>query len=58
MTKTVRPRYTLVFKQEAVRPVTGGQKIAAAARSLGAVEQTLCHNGLPATALQTSTVPF
>jgi transposase len=41
MTKTVRARYTLEFKQEAVRLVTGGQSIAAAARSLGIVEQTL-----------------
>ena len=41
MTKTVRARYTLEFKQEAVRLVEGGQSIAAAARSLGVVEQTL-----------------
>ena len=41
MTKTVRARYTLEFKPEAVRPVTGGQSIAAAARSLGVVEQML-----------------
>ena len=41
MAKTVRARYTLEFKQEAVRPVTGGQSIAAAARSLGVVEQML-----------------
>ncbi len=41
MTKTVRARYTLEFKQEAVRLVTGGQSIAAAARSLGVVDQTL-----------------
>jgi len=41
MTKTVRARYTLEFKQEAVRLVTSGQSIAAAARSLGVVEQTL-----------------
>ena len=41
MTKTVRARCTLEFKQEAVRPVTGGQNIAAVARSLGVVEQTL-----------------
>ena len=33
--------YTLKFKQEAVRLVTGGQSIAAAARSLGVVEKTL-----------------
>ena len=41
MKKTVRASYTLEFKQEAVRPVTGGQSIAAAARSLGVVDQTL-----------------
>ena len=41
MSKTVRARYTLEFKHEAVRLVTGGQSIAAAARSLGVVEQTL-----------------
>jgi len=41
MTKTVRARYTLEFKQEAVRLVHGGQNIAAAARTLGVVEQTL-----------------
>ena len=41
MTKTVRARYTLEFKQEAVRLVHGGQSIAAAARTLGVVEQTL-----------------
>ena len=32
---------TLEFKQEAVRLVEGGQSIAAAARTLGVVEQTL-----------------
>ena len=41
MTKTVRARYTLEFKQEAVRLVEAGQSIAATARSLGVVEQTL-----------------
>ena len=41
MTKTVRARYTLECKQEAVRLVTGGQSIAAPARMLGVVEQTL-----------------
>jgi len=35
LTKTVRARYTLECKQEAVRLVEGGQIIAAAARSLG-----------------------
>ena len=41
VTKTTRARYTLEFKQEAVRLVEGGQSIAAAARSLGVVDQTL-----------------
>ncbi len=41
MTKTARARYTLEFKQEAVRFVEGGQSIAAAARTLGVVDQTL-----------------
>ena len=41
MTKTTRARYTLEFKLEAVRLVEGGQSIAAAARTLGVVEQTL-----------------
>ena len=36
-----RARYTMEFKQEAVRLVKGGQSIAAAARMLGVVEQTL-----------------
>ena len=41
MTKTVRSRYTLEFKQEAVRLVQSGQSMAAVSRSLGVVEQTL-----------------
>jgi len=41
MTKAVRARYTLEFKQEAVRLVESGQSIAAAAWTLGLVEQTL-----------------
>ena len=41
ISKTVRARYTLEIRQEAVRLVEGGQSIAAAARSLGVVEQTL-----------------
>src|SRR5438105_14816765 len=45
MTKTMRARYTLEFKQEAVRLVEGGQSVAAAARSLGVVEQTLHNRG-------------
>ena len=41
MTNGKRARYTLAFKQEAVRLVESGQSIAAAARSLGMVDQTL-----------------
>jgi transposase len=41
MTKASRACYTLVFKYEAVRLVEGGQSIAAAARTLGVVDQTL-----------------
>ncbi len=41
MTNSKRARYTLEFKQEAVRLVESGQTIAAAARSLGMVDQTL-----------------
>lgn len=41
MMKATRARYTLEFKQEAVRLVESGQSIAAAARTLGLVEQTL-----------------
>ena len=41
MTKAKRGRHTLEFKQEAVRLVESGQTMAAAARSLGVVEQTL-----------------
>jgi hypothetical protein len=45
MTKTSRARYTLEFKQEAVRLVESGQSIAAAARALGVVDQTLVQLG-------------
>ena len=41
MRKAWRKQYTLEFKQEAVRLVESGQSIAAAARSLGVVDQTL-----------------
>lgn len=40
-TKATRARYTLEFKQEAVRLVEGGQSIAAAAQTFGVVQQTL-----------------
>jgi transposase len=36
-----RARYTLEFKQEAVRLVEGGQSIASVGRALGVVDQTL-----------------
>ena len=41
MTKSTRARYPLEFKQEAVRLVESSESIAAAARSLGVVDQTL-----------------
>ena len=41
MAKTPRARYALEFKQKAVRLVDNGQSIAAAARTLGVVDQTL-----------------
>jgi transposase len=41
MTKTTRARYTLEFKQEAVRLVEGGQRQSAVAKNLGVAEQTL-----------------
>ena len=43
MEKAIRRRYTLEYKQEAVRLVTSGQKVSAAAKSLGIVEQTLAN---------------
>jgi transposase-like protein len=41
MIKATRARYTLEFKQEAVRLVESGLGIAAASRTLGLVKQTL-----------------
>ena len=41
MKKSTRARYTLEFKHEAVRLVESGQSIAAVARTLGVVDQTL-----------------
>ena len=43
MEKLLRRRYTLEYKQEAVRLVSSGQKVSAAAKSLGIVEQTLAN---------------
>jgi transposase-like protein len=37
----VRARYTLEFKQEAVRLVRGGEKLSAVARTLGVSAQSL-----------------
>jgi transposase len=39
----LRLRYTLEYKQKAVRLVSSGQKVSAAAKSLGIVEQTLAN---------------
>ena len=47
MTKTTRARYTLEFKEEAVRLVAGGERVATVARNLGLSEQTL-HNWIKA----------
>jgi transposase len=43
MEKATRRRYTLEYKQEAVRLVTSGEKVSAAAKALGIVEQTLAN---------------
>ncbi len=43
MEKAIRRRYTLEYKQEAVRLVASGQKVSAAAKALGIVEQTLAN---------------
>jgi len=43
MEKATRRRYTLEYKQEAVGLVASGQKVAAAAKALGIVEQTLAN---------------
>ena len=43
MEKLTRRLYTLEYKQEAVRLVRSGQRISAAAKSLGIVEQTLAN---------------
>ena len=47
MTKTSRGRYTLEFKQVAVRLVEAGQSIAAAARTLGVVDLMLPRKTYP-----------
>jgi transposase len=40
MTKSTRARYTLEFKEQAVRLVTGGERVATVARNFGLSEQT------------------
>ena len=52
MEKAIRRRYTLEYKQEAVRLVVSGQKVASAAKALGIVEQTLANWVKPDTASQ------
>ena len=49
MSKIVRARYTLEYKQEAVRLVEGGWAIGAVARDLGIADQTV-HNWMKAQA--------
>lgn len=49
MNGTVRGRYTLEFKQEAVRLVRGGQATSSVAKALGISGQTL-HNWVKARA--------
>ncbi|MBB5060028.1 transposase [Granulicella aggregans] len=43
MEKLTRRRYTLAYKQEAVWLVVSGQRVRAAAKALGIVEQTLAN---------------
>jgi transposase len=43
MEKLTRRRYTLEYKQGAVGLVTSGQRVVAAAKALGIVEQTLAN---------------
>ena len=47
MKKATRARYTLEYKEEAVRLVNGGERISTVARNLGLAEQTL-HNWVKA----------
>jgi transposase len=59
MMKATRARYTLEFKEEAVRLVTSGERAATVARNLGLSEQTL-HNWVKSAAnggLKVPTVP-
>ena len=45
--KLTRRRYTLEYKREAVGLVSSGQKVSAAAKALGIVEQTLAKRTEP-----------
>jgi transposase len=47
MTKATRARYMLEFKEEAVRLITGGERVATVAKNFGLSEQTL-HNWVKA----------
>ena len=49
MSNTIRARYTLEYKQEAVRLARSGQSIGSVARSLGISDQTV-HNWVKAEA--------
>ncbi len=57
MEKLRRRRYTLEYKQEAVRLVASGQKVSAAAKVLGILEQTLSNWVKADKACQLSGVP-
>ncbi len=50
MEKAKRAKYTLEFKQEAIRLVESGESLASASRTLGVVAQTL-HNWVKADGL-------
>ena len=50
MTGLVRARYTLEFKQKAVRLVRGGQTVSLVAKTLGRLSEQTLHNGLKAEA--------
>ena len=43
MSEVVRSRYTLEYKQEAVRLVRGGQSVSSVAKSLGVAGQTIAN---------------
>jgi len=50
MTGLVRARYTLEFKQKAVRLVRGGQTVSLVAKTLGRLSEQTLHNWLKAEA--------